>query len=77
MIRGVREPRFDCIVEDQVKVKSRGKMRDAFLWVGRRSIVLLQDSQASPARPDKSRVKVEALVLLTMSSDRGRGIFIF
>jgi hypothetical protein len=36
-------------------------MRDTLLWEGRKSTVSLEGSQASLARPDKSKVKVRTL----------------
>jgi hypothetical protein len=39
-----------------------GEMKDSLLWGGRKSIILLEGSQASPVRPaDKSSAKLKRL----------------
>jgi hypothetical protein len=56
-----------------------GEMKDSLLRGGRKGIILLEGSQASPVRPtDKSSVKVKMLSRLeAVASDTGRGIFVF
>jgi hypothetical protein len=54
------------------------KVRDIILWEKRKSIILSEGSQVSPAHPsDKSCVKVKALERLeAVSADRDCGIVI-
>jgi hypothetical protein len=37
------------------------KVRETLMWGGRKSIILLEGCQASPARPSESRVKVKTI----------------
>jgi hypothetical protein len=60
-------------------VESPGNLRDTLLWGWRNSIVSLEFSYTSPARPsDKSRVKVKTLEWLqALAWSRDRRILIF
>jgi hypothetical protein len=50
------------IVEESLKGKVMGDVRENLLWGGgRKNIILLKRSQASPIRPDKGSVKVKSL----------------
>jgi hypothetical protein len=69
-VENIAEERWQWKVEEVTNTLLRG---------GRKSHVLLESSQASPARlTDKSKVKGETLELLeAMAWDGGRRIFIF
>jgi hypothetical protein len=56
-----------------------GKFKYTLFREERKSVVLLEGSQASPVRSsNKSKVKVKILEWLeAVASDRGHGIFIF
>jgi hypothetical protein len=51
---------------------------DTYCWGGEIALVLLEDLQATPARPSaKNRVNLKTLEMLEVICDRGHGILIF
>jgi hypothetical protein len=74
-----RDIKVGSIAEESVKWKIMGKVRDALLCSGRKSIVLLQGPQASPISPFNTiRVKVKTLDWLEIVAwDRDCRILIF
>jgi hypothetical protein len=60
--RGIRRERDRKYGTKVDEVTITGKVGDTLLWAGRKSFILLERSQASPARPsDMDSVKVKTL----------------
>lgn len=74
-----RLQRQKSIAEEEVKVWSHGRSERHFIAGRERSIVSVQDSQATHAGPsNKSRVEMKTLEWLeTVACDRARIILIF